>query len=149
MSKLETLQTFLDYHGIRFFSAKEVTLQRREGRYYVPEEGQLWWRILPTLKAADAIRLGLGAPIRLVSGIRSESYNDLVGGAPQSEHKECRAVDIQPMDPAKMEEMRKIAIAVVAALRSTGLNVALIHYDTFIHIDIGSKRRRNLDKDMR
>lgn len=145
---MRRLQEKLDEVGIRYFTAEELTLQRREGRHATPPGDKLH-RIIPTVKIADAIRTGLGAPIRVVSGYRTPVYNNRVGGSPVSEHVNFRALDLQPIDSTRMEEMRAIAVAVVDLARKMGRNVALIHYPTFIHIDVGSERRRNLDLDNR
>lgn len=145
---MSELQKRLDAIGIRYFNAKELTFHRRWNMYETPPR-EIFHRILPTVKLADSIRHGLGAPIRVASGYRTEDYNALVDGSPLSEHVNFRAMDLQPRDPEKLEEMRAIAIAVVDHARRMGRNVALIHYDTFIHIDVGSKRRRNLDLDNR
>lgn len=142
------LQNLLDSEGIRHFRAQELTLQRQWGEHVEPPERYLQ-RIVPTVILADEIREKLGAPIRVSSGYRTPDYNRHVGGSPASEHIQFRALDLQPHDPALMETMRAIAIRAVDQARARGWNVALIHYDTFIHIDVGSTRRHNLDLDNR
>lgn len=146
--RMKELQQRLDAIRIRHFTANELTYHRRWNMHQTPPD-EILYRIMPTVKLADSIRHGLGAPIRVASGYRTEDYNELVGGSPMSEHVNFRAMDIQSEDPDRLEEMRAIAIAVVDHARRMGRNVALIHYDTFIHIDVGSKRRRNLDLDNR
>ena len=143
------LQKKLDARQIRYFSARELLLLPRDGRV-AREPTDILYRIIPTVTIADSIRHGFGDRVRVVSGYRPEEYNNATRNAsPVSEHVNFRALDLQPFDQSKMEEFRKIAIAVVDQARRLGLNVALIHYENFIHIDVGSKRRRNLDKDMR
>lgn len=145
---MNELQAFIESHGIRFFSAREVTLQRRWSRHELPDRGD-WENVIPALHLADAIRAALGAPIRVVSGYRTADYNRAVGGSPFSEHMYFRAVDIQPVDAARFEEMITLAHCAVDVARSLGLNVALLIYDRFIHIDTGSTRRTNLTRDFR
>jgi len=144
---MNELQKLLDSEGVRYFRAQELTLQRQWGTHAEPPADYLP-RILPTVILADEIREKLGAPIRVSSGYRTLEYNRHVGGSPSSEHMQFRALDLQPHDPGLMEGMRGIATAVVARARARGWNVALIHYDRFIHIDVGSERRKNLDLDL-
>lgn len=143
------LQKKLDANQIRYFKDHELLLLRREGRVAV-EPTDILHRIIPTVTIADSIRHGFGAPVTVVSGYRPEEYNAATRNAsPVSEHVNFRALDLRPSNQSRMEEFRKIAIAVVDQARRLGLNVALIHYNNFVHIDVGSRRRRNLDKDMR
>lgn len=145
---MHELQTLLDSEGVRHFKARELVLLRQWGEHVTPPRHFLP-RILPAAILANEIRDKLGAPIRVSSGYRTPDYNRQVGGSPASEHMAFRALDLQPHDPGLMEKMREIATAVVARARERGWNVALIHYATFIHIDVGSERRRNLDLDNR
>src|SRR5690625_807067 len=145
---MDELQKLLDSEGVRYFRAQELTLQRQWGEYAMPPRHFLP-RILPTVLLADEIRAELGAPIRVSSGYRTQTYNRHVGGSPASEHMAFRALDLQPHDPGPMEEMRERATAGVAAAGARGWNVGLIHYDRFIHIDVGSERRKSLDLDNR
>lgn len=145
---MHELQTLLDSEGVRYFKAHELILQRQWGEHARPPRHFLP-RILPAVLLADEIRDELRAPIRVSSGYRTPDYNRHVGGAPVSEHMAFRALDLQPHDPGLMEKMREIATTVVTGARARGWNVGLIHYDTFIHIDVGSERRQNLDLDNR
>ena len=134
---IEDLQTLLDDHDIRHFSAKEVVRARSWNKLLEPPEG-LWENILPALTIADCAREALDEPVRCVSGYRSERYNHHVSGAPTSEHMAFKALDLQPFDPDRLEEFRAIMIALVEYARARGVDARLIHYDTFVHVDVGA-----------
>lgn len=137
------LQQVLDDYQIRFFRAGELTLLRRFGTHAeVPKA--LIPNIIPTVRIADTIRAAYGSPILVVSGMRPDSYNKLVGGSPTSEHTVFKALDLRPAD-GDMARFRVIVAAVVQAYRDMGVNVGLGYYNTFIHIDtnaIGKTRNR-------
>ena len=141
---IEDLQALLDDHDIRYFSAKEVVRARRWNKLLEPPE-DLWENILPALTIADCAREAMTTEdqeiddrVRVVSGYRDDRYNTHVDGAPTSEHMSFRALDLQPFDAARMEELRSIMVALVEYARSQGIDARLIHYDAFVHVDVGA-----------
>lgn len=71
------------------------------------------------------------APIIITSGWRSSSYNKQVGGAPSSYHVLGMACDI------KIKSLSPKAVYERLSGHSGGLGL----YDSFVHVDIGPKRR--------
>ena len=134
---IDDLQKLLDDHDIRHFSAKEIVRARRWNKLLRPPS-DLHKNILPALTIADCAREAIGDPVRCASGYRDDRYNDRVGGSATSEHKEFKALDLQPFDQGRMEEFRKIMIALVEYARARGVDARLIHYDTFVHVDVGA-----------
>ena len=138
---IDDLQKLLDNHSIRHFSAKEIVRARRWNKLLRPDE-DLWENILPALTIADCAREAFGDPVRCASGYRDDRYNDRVGGSATSEHLHFKALDLQPFDQGRMEEFRKIMIALVEYARSKGVDVRLIHYKTFVHVDVGAAEHK-------
>ena len=141
------MQDFLDQFKIQYFSAAELTYLRREDEHRTPPQN-LWHNIIPTVTIADCIRKLWGAPIYVTSAWRPDWYNELVGGSPTSEHKKFRAMDIHVED---MDAFYPVAKAVVEAARARGLNVGLLRYESFIHIDVNAAayKSKNRTIDMR
>lgn len=134
---IEDLQDLLDDHGIKHFHYKEIVCARQWNKLLRPDP-DLWENILPALTIADCAREALGAPVKVGSGYRNEKYNQRVGGSPTSEHLEFRALDLYPSDPDLLEEFRSIMVALVEYARSQGVDARLIHYDSFVHVDVGA-----------
>lgn len=86
---------------------------------------------------ANEIRTRLGRPVLIVSGYRSESYNDYVGGAYRSYHLKGRALDLKPVNSKYLPELKLIG----RDLHDEGLVGGLGFYSTFMHVDTGPKRR--------
>ena len=135
---IDELQAFLDDHGINHFEAHEIVRARRWNKLLSPDR-DLWGNVIPALTIADCAREALGAPVRCASGYRDERYNDsLPGASPTSEHLFFKALDLQPVDPSLMDRFREIMIALVEYARLQGVDARLIHYDTFVHVDVGA-----------
>jgi len=85
------------------------------------------------LSNLEVFLASLGNPeVEIISGYRTEKYNDAVGGAEESQHKFARAVDfkIKGMKPSevynKMDEFMKSG-----KIKNGGLG----KYSTFTHYD--------------
>ena len=65
----------------------------RDGSPY-PEAFEIRWTILSS--DLDVIREAYGVPLIVVSGYRSPTHNQKIGGANQSQHMEGRAADLRP-----------------------------------------------------
>jgi len=80
----------------------------------------------------DKVRSEWGSPLYVSSSYRSPSYNKSVGGATSSQHAKGNALDIHPA-PSEIKAFQ-------AFIKSRNLNGGVGYYNTFLHIDVGSKR---------
>ena len=75
----------------------------------------------------------LNRPLRIISAYRTQEYHKWVGGAPDSPHLSCQAVDIRVVDEGEAEEM----LAAIVSLMEEGKMTAgkawagpsYVHYD--------------------
>jgi len=141
------LQSALEDAGVQHFGAGEfgqLTHAEWDGPgFKLPDPPKLQ-RIVPTAQLADAIREQWGSAIKIVSGYRPPEYNEMVGGAPKSQHKAFRALDIRPVDDGfKTVDFLDLVRSVVAGARVAGWNVGLGLYwasrGRFAHIDVGAE----------
>ena len=132
------LQRAMDQAGIRFFSASELLQARRTGGTH-PEPVDKINNIIQTLKIADAIRLAWGSGVRVLSAYRPLEYNRAVGSKDTSKHVLFEALDLRPVH-GDIEEFYRVAHAAVEGARVDGLAVGFGMYNTFIHIDCGSRK---------
>lgn len=98
-----------------------------------PEE----WRATRAIILAhefEAIRAMVGRPLVVLSGYRTPDWNRHVGGVPQSQHVQGRALDLRC--PGKtvewLENRVRLRIAVPAGSLIRGLGM----YPTFVHVDV-------------
>jgi uncharacterized protein YcbK (DUF882 family) len=75
----------------------------------------------------NAVREEYGAPLHLTSGARCATYNDKVGGVPNSYHIKGVAADIRW--PKDQREARRLLL--ILAQSAGGLGI----YETFVHVD--------------
>lgn len=79
-------------------------------------------------------------PLHIHSGYRCEAYNRTVGGSPDSQHTEGRAVDLRRVDQISLPEVLQAALS-VPAFNAGGIGV---YFDRFkrgrLHLDIRSER---------
>ena len=139
MSDHAHLQSRIDEWGVEHFQARELTRLSQWGTRDLPPT-DIWADIAPALRIADAARSALDEPVRVVSGWRPEAYNEEIGGSPTSEHTRFRALDLQPVDGDQMERFRSIVAGIVDHARRVGVDARVIHYDTFVHVDVGAKQ---------
>jgi uncharacterized protein YcbK (DUF882 family) len=135
-----TLQDFLRAHGIRFFSARELTLQARDGVVSQPPQS-LWNNILPTVRMADEIRTRFGGPVGVTSGYRTAEYNRRVGGSPTSRHMTFHALDL---NPGRGDYFRFFLVVtdVVREWQARGhvIGIGIYPKNRFIHVDVDAGR---------
>lgn len=85
---------------------------------------------LPLLVAAfEALREAVGLPLAVLSAYRTPAHNRAVGGSPNSQHVQGRALDLKPpagWTPARLADEARLVPEI------TGLGV----YGTFVHIDV-------------
>lgn len=92
----------------------------------------------PSLDKLQKFRELANTPVIINSGYRSRLYNTKVGGAPNSQHLQGKAFDIQISDKLPRELIHKLA----KQAGFTGFG----DYNTFVHIDTGPARYWNLRK---
>ena len=84
------------------------------------------------LDALQSARRKLGV-LHINSAYRDPRYNALVGGAPMSRHKTGDAFDISLRN---QEKKQVLEVCEHVGFRGFGIN-----YNTFVHVDMGRKRR--------
>jgi N-acetylmuramoyl-L-alanine amidase len=95
-SREASLEAFIDGLGLNHFRGSEFTpywSRVRSGIRNSPPPEELWKNIVKTLVVLDQFRAEMGSPVIILSTYRSPAYNQAVGGATRSEHKEFRAID--------------------------------------------------------
>lgn len=96
-----------------------------------PPPKSLWPRAVDLAKVLQEFRNRVGKAVRVHSMYRSPAYNDCIGGAKKSQHKEFRAADIS-VAGMKPSELRKI----MEKIRKDGVfRGGIGTYKTFIHVD--------------
>ena len=88
-------EAFVGSLGLKHFNHKEL-LTRTNYAKNSPPPAKLWHNIAPTILVLDALREEVGKPIKLISGYRTEAYNDYKnhdGRAPLSQHQAFTAID--------------------------------------------------------
>lgn len=90
-------------------------------------------RAVQLADAFEAIREQCGhRPITVLSAYRTPEHNTAVGGRPQSQHLEGRALDLRPPTGMTMGTF----IGIVSLVAERGLITGIGHYPTFVHIDV-------------
>ena len=123
--------------GIRHFKAHEFLVKggshATNGLNTDPPK-ELWPNVIELAKVLDEFRERVGHPIVLTSAYRSPAYNQAIGGAKASQHKEFRAVDFVvkgsgtgPRDwAAILDKMRR---------EENFFKGGLHAYNSFVHVD--------------
>ncbi len=131
---------FITSLGLKHISPMEVIRPHFNCRGTVTNSlppREIWKNMAPTLRAADALRDRLGAPLlTIASAFRSAAYNAACpGAASHSYHMQNMALDlIFDCPPAKVAE-------VAATLRNQKIFTGGIgRYPSFTHIDTRGKR---------
>ena len=92
-------------------------------------------REFEAVRRSLADRVGREVPLQVRSAFRTRDYNRSIGGAPNSQHCEGRALDLAPMDadPRVLEALYQVVFGrarSVLTIRGVG------RYDTFVHMDV-------------
>lgn len=99
----EGFQQYLNDVGVRYTSAQELIIPRRESSRQKMEACKLknllpahefWERGAALGKFFDSIRSHVGAPIAIRNWYRPTCYNSKVGGEPNSDHLRAMSMDI-------------------------------------------------------
>jgi hypothetical protein len=91
-------------------------------------------RAVPLAAVFEEIRALWGLPIRVLSAYRTTVYNAKVGGAPNSQHVQGRALDLAPPTGVTLADFAAGIRAL--AKQKPGLIGGLGFYPTFVHVDI-------------
>ena len=105
-------------------------------KYFKPEEfdspdmpGSGAERMDPEfIRLLDQIRAGVGHPLPITSGFRTQAHNAKVGGKSSSAHRGGLAADIKAITSAVRYDIVKIALQY--GTKRIGIG------DTFVHLDI-------------
>lgn len=95
-------------------------------------------RVFKLAQAFEDIRFLCGGnPIIVLSAYRTPTWNRKVGGAPNSQHVQGRALDLRPPKNLTIQEFYNLIRANCYDFGISGLG----HYETFVHIDIRPANR--------
>lgn len=112
----------------RLISRDEI-LNKQEEKF--PLTSVMEGNLLRLLDAVNKLRLAYGKPMIVSSGYRPPEHNAKVGGAPNSCHLTCEAVDFRDKDG----ELKKWCLANLKILEDCGLYME--HQDatpTWLHV---------------
>lgn len=90
------------------------------------------------MDALQKFRDTVGVPVVINSAYRSVKHNKAVGGAPSSQHLKGKAFDIRISKKLSRDTIH--AAAEIAGFQGFG------DYDSFVHIDMGPKRKWDFRK---
>jgi len=77
------------------FRWREFLLLRKWDVYAVPETEEIYYNIIKVATVLQRIRDLVQVPVRVTSAYRPTIYNELIGGAPRSQHRIGAAVDFK------------------------------------------------------
>lgn len=121
---------------IRFFKPEEFLFKGASNATHNLNEDPpeaLWENVVDLAKVLDVLRAELDAPIYFNSVYRSPAYNEKIGGAARSLHKQFKAADFHVRGGAGGP---KAWAAKLRRLRSEGLFSGGVGvYDSFVHLD--------------
>ncbi|MEM5542643.1 N-acetylmuramoyl-L-alanine amidase [Sulfitobacter sp. AS92] len=138
---LTAFQSFVDGLGLRHFSATELLYlgwrnqpgQDCEGRN-APPPSHLWENMRMTAQMLDEIRHRLGAPVRILSAYRDQSYNTCIGGAAGSLHMRFNAID-WTCSGGTVERWRQVAREVRESDPRYAGGIKGYFDSNFVHVD--------------
>ena len=143
---LEAFQDLVASWNLRYFSAGEL-LTLGGSHYSGPCAGKnnhppksKWANIKNTVQMLDEVRHRHGAPIKVLSGYRSNSYNSCIGGASGSLHKAYNALDFTSNSGSALD-LRNIARDVRASKNRFKGGVGYYPSSNFVHVDTRGENR--------
>lgn len=138
-------QLHLDEIGIKHFSSEEVLFLG--GSHHIPghrcsnknniPESNLWSNMDATILELDALREQIGSPLFINSGYRNFDYNQCVGGASKSFHKQFKAIDFRSNTITPREVARTLRLRRDQGTFKGGIGI----YNSFVHIDTRGENR--------
>lgn len=85
------------------------------------------------------IRRGIGVPMKIQSGFRSDPHNARIGGSSTSFHRHGMAIDLCPV--AAEDEVLLILMGMERLANGIGMGGVHLYRDkSFLHVDVGPKR---------
>jgi len=103
-------------------------------------DGSQQLNMFELLYKINLVRISYGRPMTVSSGYRSPGHNILIGGAKNSWHVKCGAIDIA--DPKK--ELQKWIINNVKLIKDLGLQVEDFKFTpNWVHLDIARRHLVN------
>jgi hypothetical protein len=144
----EAFVDFITGLGLRFFRPYEfLVMGGRHSDPNSPAYGKnslppqdLWRNIADTARVLDRLRLRLDSPIRISNAYRTKQYNQLIGGAKQSQHLVFNALDFVVEGNSRPSHWARALRSIRNDDRAFKGGVGL--YDTFVHVDT---RGHNVD----
>lgn len=91
----------------------------------------LWCNIIDTVLLLDALRTHFKVPVVILNGFRSKDYNNKIGGAKNSLHKEFCALDFYVTGIETMVVAQKLKEWRIEGKFKGGIGT----YNSFIHLD--------------
>jgi hypothetical protein len=128
---LDALDRLLSTNGVSRFGAAELAkpgkVSGRINNGMPPRE--MWNNIVPTAIVLQWLRDRTGRAVTVVSGYRSDRYNQAVGGARDSLHRLFNAADVN------VQGMKPDEVAAMLEQHPEARNFGIGVYQTFVHID--------------
>jgi uncharacterized protein YcbK (DUF882 family) len=108
----------------------------KDGTAY-PKKFILDGRVFTLANVFESIRSMWGKPILIHSAYRTPTHNKRVGGAPNSQHVQGRALDLAPPKGVKIDDFY---YAIKRNVDDFGIH-GIGRYPTFVHVDIRPSTR--------
>ena len=97
----------------------------------------LWQNVVPLARLLDAIRREIGQPMKLISVYRSPAYNERIGGASKSQHKEFTAADFTVLaGDGGPRDWAEIADRLQRSNQSWFGGLGIYVNSNFVHVDV-------------
>jgi uncharacterized protein YcbK (DUF882 family) len=141
---LAELDAELDAAGVRDFSARELTYlpKAKPPRHDEPPR-ELWPNLVAVAVLAQRVRDLYGGPLSVSSAWRPDWYNEAVGGASRSQHRNAAAVDLNVLasqrDDQTTRELEQAGARVWLA--NDGAHGFGVYRGARIHLDSSGGRR--------
>lgn len=135
------------------FTLEELTRSDQAQRYNIknePNKEQLVNLQFLALNVLEPLRKAWGAPIIVTSGFRCKKVNEIVGGAPNSQHLKGMAADIRPKNRQDFNKLFLLANSMcdfdqlLFEYNKSDGSVRTIHIST--HIDVTKNRHMMREK---
>lgn len=95
-------------------------------------------RAITLAREFEAVRAIVGRPLRIGSAYRTEAHNKAIGGAPNSQHVQGRALDLYPPTGLTVQQLYDLIRA--RAREHDSVIFGLGKYPAFVHMDVRPPR---------
>lgn len=100
-----------------------------------------WESIFPTLVFLEEVLIPQIGPVEVVSGYRTEDFNQAAGGSSGSRHLHFQAVDLVPMERQSRDQLHQ-ELEDIYDIHGDAHSLGLgLYQNTRFHIDTWKKRR--------